>query len=99
MRYLVRKSVVQVLGKLWLPNCPATMEYVLSDYDLNNARNEAGNITRASVRQWLGMNSGDFSAVTDFAASIEDGKRTITIPWGTEENELAYADITDPIEL
>jgi len=92
MRYIVRRSVVDVYGKLWMPMTPAAQRTELSSYDIDNIRDEDGNITRESVEDWLMGNSGDFSTVVDFSASIEDGDMTIDIPWATEEGEYGYSD-------
>ena len=91
MRYTVRKSVVWVLGDIWMPSVQAAQTYELTDYDVRNARDDDGEITRDSVDRWLSMHSGDFASVTDFAASIEDGNATIEIQWQSEDNEMAYS--------
>lgn len=93
MKYVVRKSVVQVVGKIWMPNnVPVAQDFELSDYDVNNARDDEGKITRESVQRWLDTHAGDFSSITDFSASIEDGDATIDIPWESEESEMAYGE-------
>lgn len=98
MRYMVRKSVIDILGGIWMPyGAQCSIRKVLSAYDIENMRDEDGQITRESVEQWVLLNSGDFSTVTDFSASIEDGDHTIDLPWSSEENELAYCDtIAEP---
>ena len=68
------------------------MTKTLSSYDVENMRDDAGNITRESVDLWLCSNAGDFSSVQDFRASIEDGENTIEIPWATEDGEMAFMD-------
>lgn len=50
MKYTVRTSVVDVLGTLWMPMCPAATSYTLTDHDVDNARDENGKITRESVQ-------------------------------------------------
>ena len=92
MRYTVRKSVVYVVGKIWMPAITAGQEIVLRDYDVENCRDDNGQITRESVSEWLGGNTGDFQSIEDFSASIEDGDQTVDIPWATEEGEMAYSD-------
>lgn len=92
MRYTVRKSIVRVVGRIWMPAVNASMTYTLRDYDVNNARDDDGQITRDSVDQWLACNAGDFQSIIDFEASIEDGDKTIDIPWATEDGESAYLD-------
>lgn len=93
MRYTVRESYVQVVGSIWMPKVTCGQEKILSQYDIDNIRDrvEPG-ITRANVEDWLTCNSGDFSSVDDFSASIEDGGNTINIPWASEEGEFAYVD-------
>jgi hypothetical protein len=90
MRYTVRKSVVRVLGKLWMPNATAAQTYELSTYDVENARDDEGKITRESVQGWLDTHAGDFSSITDFEASVEDGDDTVDIPWADEANEVEF---------
>lgn len=95
MRYLVRRSYVTILGQLWMPSCDASLRKDLSSYDIENIRaqaNDGQTIDREAVDQWLTTNSGDFSRVIDFEASIEDGEQTIDIPWSSEENECRYLD-------
>jgi len=98
MRYTVRKSVVQVVGKLWMPMSTGATEYTLSGYDVENARDEDGKITRDSVDHWLALHSGDFSSIEDFRASIEDGDETTEIPWAKEESEYTFGDCMYPAE-
>jgi len=92
MKYMVRKSVVRVVGKIWMPAVTCAQDITMSDYDVENARNEDGKITRESVERWLGAHAGDFQSIDDFSASIEDGDDTIDITWSTEEGEIAYMD-------
>lgn len=92
MRYQVRKSIVDVVGHIWMPNTVCSLHKTLSGYDLENMRDEDGNITRDSLEQWLCMNTGDFQDIIDFSASIEDGDKTIDIPWLTEDGEMQYLD-------
>jgi hypothetical protein len=68
------------------------MEYTLTGSDVGNARDADGKVTRASVQNWLDTHAGDFSEVTDFYASIEDGDGTTEVPWASEESELTYND-------
>lgn len=92
-KYIVRRSYVIILGRLWMPQCMASMYKVLSPYDVENIRAEGdGEIAREAIEQWLTANSGDFSSVVDFVASIEDGEETRYFEWTTEENEIAYLD-------
>lgn len=94
MRYVVRKSIVQMVGTIWMPSITAASTIEMSGYDVENARDENGEINRESVQRWLDCNAGDFSNVTDFFASIEDGNETLEIPWADEDNEFIYSDCT-----
>lgn len=98
MRYTVRKSIVRIIGNLWMPQCPAATQVEVTSYDLENMRDDDGKLTRDSVEQWVMTHSGDFSSVTDFYASLEDGEATVEIPWSSEENELAWGDAMHPAE-
>jgi hypothetical protein len=97
MRYVVRKSIVRVVGRIWMPSVVCAQVRELSSYDVANIKSYGDaighpGINRESVEHWLHSNSGDFQSVTDFEASIEDGNDTIDIPWATEEGEFAYID-------
>jgi hypothetical protein len=98
MKYTVRKSYVEVLGITWMPRVPGATRIDVSSYDIGNLRDDDGKITRESVDLWLGCHSGDFSEVTDFAASIEDGEETIDISWSDEDNEMEYMNLMYPEE-
>jgi hypothetical protein len=91
-RYTVRVSRVRVVGRIWMPNTTAAMDYDLSGYDLENARDENGKLTRESIQGWLDKNAGDFQSVEDFEADLEDGDERILIPWVSEESEMTYND-------
>jgi len=93
MRYTVRKSVIRVIGTIWMASVTAAQTYELSGHDVDNVRQHGdGKITRESVQAWLDTHAGDFSNVTDFEASIESGDDTIDIPWKSEASEFTYAD-------
>ncbi len=97
MKYLVRKSFVEVLGTLWLPFTPAATRYPLTEHDIENIRAYGGGISdRDAVELWLSAHSGDFADVADFAASVEDGEDTIDIPWADEASGLAFGDAMNP---
>lgn len=87
MKYTVRRSVIDVVGKIWMPATKAGTELTLSPYDVENCRDNTGKITRESVQAWLDTHAGDFQCVEDFHASIEDGDETIDIPWETKEGD------------
>lgn len=93
MKYLVRKSIVQIIGRIWMPPIICAQEKILSGYDIENIRDrvEPG-ITRRNVEDWLGCSAGDFQSVDDFSASIEDGDTTVDIGWESEESEFTYSD-------
>jgi len=99
MRYVVRKSIIKILGTIWLPPIQAALELTLSDNDVNNIRDrvELG-ITRRNVESWLDCNAGDFQSVEDFMASLEDGTETIEIPWSSDEAMIAYTSCMYPAE-
>jgi len=68
MRYVVRKSIVQIVGKIWQLHpsgmvCAQTLE--MSDYDLRNATDDEGNITRNSLLSWLDTHAGDFASIDE----------------------------------
>lgn len=94
MKYTIRKSVICMIGTIWMPAITCAQIKTLDAYDVENCRDEAGNITRDSVEQWLMTHSGDFQSVKDFEASIEDGDKTIDIPWQDEESQYTYCDCT-----
>lgn len=96
MRYTVRVSRVEILGRIWQPGFVCGQSLDLSDYDVENARDEDGEITRDSLALWIDRHTGDFSEIIDFSASIEDGDETIEIPWQDEDNEGSYSDAMYP---
>lgn len=106
MRYTVRKSLVWIVGHIWMPpDLICSQVLTLSQYDIETIKAQALHdtgsdaITCDAVRQWLTAHAGDFSSVIDFSASIEDGKDTVDIPWSTEAGEMQYHDtLNDNIE-
>jgi hypothetical protein len=88
MRYLVRKSVIDVIGRIWLPSVKAGRRITLSAYDVENAKDDDGQLTRESVEHWLCLHTGDFQSIIDFTASLEDGPNTVDIPWSNPNSEL-----------
>jgi hypothetical protein len=105
-RYIVRKSYVDVLGRLWMPQCLAATRIALSSYDVANIQgqhdwatdSEGGTIDRDAVEQWLMLHSGDFSEVIDFSASIESGDQTLDFDWANEESQFYWQDCMHPVE-
>ncbi|MBF9135275.1 hypothetical protein I0C86_41225 [Plantactinospora sp. S1510] len=98
MRYMVRTSVVRVIGRIWQPGHTAGQDITLTSSDVDNARDDNGKITRESVGLWLDSHAGDFAEIIDFEASVEDGDATIDIPWADEESEMTYNDCMCPAE-
>ncbi len=95
MRYTVRKSVVYVVGYIWMPgNVICAQEIDLDAYTLKSAADENGQYTRESLQRWLYCHVGDFSEIIDFSASLEVGNETVEIPWAIEESELSYSEAT-----
>ena len=92
MKYIVCKSVIYVVGHLWMPDIIASQQITVSAYDVRYLRDDRGKITRESVEQWLGTHTGNFQFIHDFSASIEDGDNTVDIPWASEDGELEYLD-------
>lgn len=90
MKYTVAKSVIHVLGTMWMPNTPGATQLNPTAHDVENMHDDDGKVTRESVALWLDSHAGDFSGIIDFYASIEDGQDTIEIPWADEENEPEY---------
>jgi hypothetical protein len=84
---------IQVVGRIWMPNVTAAMEYDLSDYDVGNIEHP---FTRETVEYWLALHSGDFQEVLDFSAYISGSNEQVEIPWENEENELTYLDCMYP---
>lgn len=98
MKITIRKSVVRVIGRIWMPAAVCAMEYQLNAYQVENAKDDQGRITRESLDRWLSTNSGDFQSVTDFWASIEVGDQTVEIPWANEDSECEFWDCTCPAQ-
>lgn len=96
MKYTVRMSVIDVLGTIWMPSGLAATRYTLSRSDVDNARDDDGAVTRESIALWLDSHAGDFSGVTDFSASLEDGDSTVDIPWADEASEMTFGDLMYP---
>jgi hypothetical protein len=99
MIYTVRKDFVRVLGNGWLafnrfgnPSHPYPSmagEILLRESDLEQIGDF---LTRSNIDRWLATNSGDFSSITDWSASIGEHE----IPFEREESESVYYDMTDP---
>lgn len=100
MRYTVRTSIVMVVGRLWMPMVEGATRLTLTGYDVDNARDDEGNLTRESVQRWLDCHAGDFSEIIDFSASLEDDRNdtTVDIEWSDEDNEMTYYACMSPEE-
>lgn len=107
MRYQVRKSYVIIIGKNWYGQT-CSLEKNLTDHDLCNISAEnitlekpnPKNITRDTIEQWLTSNSGDFSSVDDFKASISLATgEDFDLDFSKEESEMTYANTLSDYEL
>lgn len=99
MRYEVRKSVINVLGTMWMPPVTGATMMNLSTEDVENIRQYGhGAVNRESVGAWLDTHAGDFSGIVDFMASIESGDDTIDIGWADNESEYTFNDAMYPDE-
>jgi len=91
MKLLIKKSVVWVVGHIWMPNTQSAYQYELTSHDISNIA-ENGTITRDNVEQWINSHCGDFRTIEDFSASIELGEDTLDFPWENEDSECIYND-------
>lgn len=94
MRYTVTKQVIDIVGRMWAGSTAAT-RLTLSDYDMSNLGDP---YSRKDVENWVALNSGDFSSITDFRADFHVGDENIVHEWSEEENEIAFADCMFPSE-
>jgi hypothetical protein len=79
MRYTVSLSIVQVVGRIWMPyGMKAFMEYQLTEEDVPI-------IMGGQIEQWLAAHTGDFSSIIGWRASLEDRGKTVNYPWSSEE--------------
>ena len=74
--YTVRTRDVFVLGNGWYGQ-PICYQYTLP-------RDVAAD--RKSIQAWLDTHAGDFSHISDFAATIEE----VEILWRDEENDFVW---------
>jgi len=93
MRYTTVTSVIQVIGKIWMPPIMAAMEYTVRPDDL---KDEDGKITRDSIDRWVCLHTGDFQSITDWRADIstdDNGEPLdIVIDWRTEDSKITWYD-------
>lgn len=90
MRYMVRTSIVEVIGSIWMPSTTAAYTYTLTGHDIFSAQDENGQVTRESVQSWLDCHAGDFAGIDDFHASLEVGGETVEFPWLSENSEITF---------
>jgi len=70
MRYTTIENFIDVIGRIWLPPIVCALRKVLTARDVEDLRDENGNITRESVAEWLTTNTGDFQEIIDFSVDI-----------------------------
>lgn len=75
-----------------MPAIIAAHTIVMSDYDVRNALDDDGQLTRDSLEQWLCTHTGDFQSISDFEASIEVDGKTVNIDWAKEDSDCIYSD-------
>ena len=94
MRISYTKNIIQVIGKIWMPQIMAAMEYTLTDSDLRRYGIDKENCTREQIEEnWLYTNTGDFSSIEDFR--IDFGSNHV-IEWKKPDSELTYNDCMFP---
>jgi len=89
MKFTCNRDWIEIVGEIWWPmglTCAQRIE--LRGYDIENMRDEDGNISRESIEDWVSSNSGDFSHVHDFCATIGEE----VFGWNNEESKLTYLD-------
>lgn len=92
MRYMVVTSRIEVIGHIWMPSVVTAMTYTPDAHDVENMRDDEGNITRAGIERWLDTHAGDFQSVDDFSADIADGDDDVTFGWSAPESEITFYD-------
>lgn len=86
---------IDVIGPIWWPSgAMAATTYNVTNYDVENMRDESGHLTHDSVALWLDAHSGDFQHVTDFSAHLGE----TDIDWQDDESEFVWADSMYPEE-
>lgn len=85
---------VDVLGRIWWPaGGLCAMSYEPRADDL---RDESGAVTRDSIQRWIDTNTGDFSEVVDWRATVGDGD--FDSDFTDEDNEMTFNDCMFPNE-
>ena len=94
--YTVKENYVNVVGKGWYSQ-PIALSIKLRQYDIDNMRGRVSDnaITREDIESWLDCNAGDFQSIKDFYALVDN--EGVEIPWNSEDNEIEFFDMTDPI--
>jgi hypothetical protein len=95
MRTQVRTSTIDVIGYIWQPGAGlCAMTYTMREpYDIDNALDDDGCLTRESVERWLLLNSGDFASITDFRIDISLADGTdFTSDFDYPDSEGDFAD-------
>jgi len=90
--YTVKEHYVLVIGKIWMSAVTCAMEYKLTQYDIDNMKDEAGKINREDVEQWLCTHSGDFQCIADFRAMIDNVDPPFVSEWEHAESEYTFSE-------
>ena len=102
MRYVVVRSIIDILGKDWYGNT------IVMSMELNNCQveiikkymtNPLGMELREAVQTFLLKNAGDFQSITDFRADIAIGDEDLITDWDYVENEIKFNDTQYPDDL
>ena len=89
MRVTYTLNRIEVLGHIWQPGIgPCATSRDLSAYDVENAKDEDGRLTRESVQRWIDLNMGDFSEVIDFSADFGDNE--FVSDWEDQEHGYEF---------
>lgn len=81
---------VDVIGRIWMPSVVCAQTFQLTSYDVENARDEDGDLTRESLTRWLDTHAGDFSEILDFSADIGDNE--FVSDWADELSAFTFSD-------
>lgn len=86
-------SFINVVGKIWMPAVTCSQQLKPDSHDVENMRDDDGNITRESVERWLMLHTGDFQSIQDFYADIETPEGINHVfDWASEIGEMNYLD-------
>jgi hypothetical protein len=94
--YTVHKSIIQVLGRIWLPPVVCAMDIELGEYEIGNMIT----LDREGVLNYLYTHCGDFQEIIDFRADLYNhyDKANVVIEWESPESEYTYNDCMYPSE-